>query len=105
MLGISLYELIVIILLMVIFINPKDIPSVIKNIAKCIKKLKSFINDIQKEIKDITKEIEETRENTYETFHDQIEKIRLEISKDINEEYYEEENKKTPQLKINEKNE
>ncbi len=100
MFGISFNELLIILLLMVIFINPKDIPSVIKTIAQFIKKIKSFVYEIEHEIKNITNEIEETKETTYETFHDKIEKLRLDIEKESNLDTFDDEDKKTPKLNI-----
>ena len=100
MLGISLNELILVILLMVIFIKPKDIPSVVNSIAKFWKKLKSFMGEIQTQIKNITEEIDETKDVTYESFHDKIEKVRLEIEKQEELDLYDDIDKKTPKLKI-----
>ena len=83
MFGIGGNELLIIILLMVIFIKPKDIPSVVNFIAKTFKKIRSFISEIRKQINEITSEISDTTEDTTEdieeTFHDKIEKLRLEI--------------------------
>lgn len=100
MLGISLNELILVILLMVIFIKPKDIPSVVNAIAKFWKKIKSFMGEIQIQIKNITEEIDETKDATYESFHDKIEKVRLEIEKQEELDLYDDIDKKTPKLKI-----
>ncbi|MGN0929537.1 MAG: twin-arginine translocase TatA/TatE family subunit [Alphaproteobacteria bacterium] len=100
MLGISLNELILVILLMVIFIKPKDIPSVVNVIAKFWKKIKNFIYEIQTQIQNITDEIDETKNVTYESFHDKIEKVRLEIEKQEELDLYDDIDKKTPKLKI-----
>lgn len=64
---------------MVIFIKPKDIPSVVNFIAKTFKKIRSFISKIRKQINEITSEISDTTDDIEETFHDKIEKLRLEI--------------------------
>ncbi len=79
MFGIGGNELLIIILLMVIFIKPKDIPSVVNFIAKTFKKIRSFISEIRKQINEITSEISDTTDDIEETFHDKIEKLRLEI--------------------------
>lgn len=79
MFGIGGNELLIIILLMVIFIKPKDIPSVVNFIAKTFKKIRSFISKIRKQINEITSEISDTTDDIEETFHDKIEKLRLEI--------------------------
>lgn len=103
MLGISFNELIVILLLMVIFVKPKDIPSVVNAIAKFWRHLKNFIFEIQTQIRNITDEIDDTKNETFETFHDKVERVRLEIEKqasldlDIFDDDF---NKKTPKLKI-----
>lgn len=100
MLGISLNELIIILLLMVIFIKPKDIPSVVNAIAKFWKKLKSFMGEIQNQIKNITEEIDETKDSTFESFHDKVEKVRLSIEKQEELYFCDDTDKKTPKLKI-----
>ena len=79
MFGIGGNELLIIILLMVIFIKPKDIPSVVNFIAKTFKKIRSFISEIRKQLNEITSEISDTTDDIEETFHDKIEKLRLEI--------------------------
>ncbi|MBR1544835.1 MAG: hypothetical protein IJ638_02735, partial [Alphaproteobacteria bacterium] len=79
MFGIGTNELLLIILLMVIFIKPRDIPSVVNFIVSVWKKIKSFVATIQNQIKNITSEISETTDDIEETFHDKIEKLRLEI--------------------------
>ena len=79
MFGIGTNEIIVIILLMVIFIKPKDIPSVVNFIVSVWKKIRSFIQTIKNQIQNITSEISDTTEDIEETFHDKIEKLRLEI--------------------------
>ena len=65
---------------MVIFVKPKDIPSVVNFIAKCFKKIRKFISDVKTQIQNITSEISETKGEVEETFHERIEKLRLEIN-------------------------
>ena len=102
MFGISGNELIVIILLMVIFIKPKDIPSVVNFIAKIWKWIKDFVSEVQEQINKVALEIKETKDETNETFHDKIEKLRLEINQQTD--FFDiDDNKKTPKLKINKK--
>ena len=87
---------------MVIFLKPKDIPSVINYIAKFWKKINSFIYEIQLKIKEITSEIDISKDEIEETFHDKIEKLRLEIYQQ--QEFLDfEETKKTPTLDIKKK--
>ena len=64
---------------MVIFLKPKDIPSVVNFIATVFKKVRDFVASVKKQIQDITSEITETTGEIEETFHDKIEKLRLEI--------------------------
>ena len=97
MFGIGSNELILIILLMVIFIKPKDIPSVVKFIAKIFKKIRNFISHVKGQIDEITNEISDTKDEINETFHDKIEKLRLEIEKEP--EFFD----ITPKLKIEKK--
>ena len=79
MFGIGGNELLIIILLMVIFIKPKDIPSVVNFIARIWKKIQSFIFKVRTQIQNITSEISDTIDETEESFHDRIEKLRLKI--------------------------
>ena len=67
---------------MVIFIKPKDIPSVVNFIAHCFKKIRSFIFNMQKQIREITSEVSDSTDEIDETFHDKIERLRLEIEKE-----------------------
>ena len=64
---------------MVIFIKPKDIPSVVNFVATIFKKIRSFVFEVKKQIQNITSEITDTTDDIEETFHDKIEKLRLEI--------------------------
>ncbi len=80
MFGIGCNELLIIILLMVIFIKPKDIPSVVNFITKCYKKVRKFVSEVRAQIKNITSEITETSDDIEESFHEKIEKLRLEIN-------------------------
>ncbi len=99
MFGISLNELLIIILLMVIFLKPKDIPSVVNFIVRIYKKIRNFIFEIQSQIKKITNEIEDEKTEINESFHDRIEKLRLQIENEP--EFFDlEEKMKTPKLKI-----
>ena len=88
---------------MVIFVKPKDIPSVVNAIAKFWNAVKNFIFEIQTQIRNITDEIDETKDETLETFHDKVERVRLEIEKQntLDLDIYDDElDKKTPKLKI-----
>jgi Sec-independent protein translocase protein TatA len=53
MIGISFGEIIVILIVILLFINPKDIPHIIKY----IKYIKSHFNNLNKEFESITNEI------------------------------------------------
>ncbi len=97
MFGIGGNELLIIMLLMVIFIKPKDIPSVVNFIAKVWKKIQSFVSKIRVQIRNITSEISETTDETEENFHDKIEKLRLKINSEP--EFFD----LTPKLKISKK--
>ncbi|MCR5506630.1 MAG: hypothetical protein K6F04_02145 [bacterium] len=65
---------------MVIFIKPKDIPSVVNFLVKIWKKIQSFVSTIRTQIQNITSEISDTTGDIEETFHDKIEQLRLEIN-------------------------
>ena len=65
---------------MVIFVKPKDIPSVVNFIAKCFKKIRKFVSDVKAQIQNVTSEITKTGDELEESFHEKIEKLRLEIN-------------------------
>ena len=59
-------ELLVIIVLAVLIIGPKDLPVVIRKIASSMKKIKSYISNIQEDIEnsvDLEAEIEKDKKN------------------------------------------
>ena len=88
MFGISINELIVIMLLMVIFIKPKDIPSVVNFLAKIIKKVQEFVFEIRRQINSISSDIDETKDMVEENFQIQQEPEFVDVD----------EVKKTPKL-------
>ena len=101
MFGISFNELVLIILLMVIFIKPKDIPSVVNAIARVFKKLKNFLFEIQTNLKNITDEIDDTEKKVYKTFHEQVEDVRLKIEQEENFNLFDDDYERiTPKLKF-----
>ena len=59
-------ELLVIIILAVLIIGPKDMPIVLKKIASSVKKIKSYISNIQDDIEhsvDVDAEIDKSNKN------------------------------------------
>lgn len=56
MFDISLAELLLIVVVAVVFIGPKDLPVVIKAIAKMLHTLRSFTNEIKQAFDDLAKE-------------------------------------------------
>ena len=59
-------ELLVIIILAVLIIGPKDMPIVLKKIASSVKKIKSYISNIQDDIEhsvEIDTETDKTNKN------------------------------------------
>ena len=59
-------ELLVIIVLAVLIIGPKDLPVVVRKIASSVKKIKSYISNIQEDIEnsvDLEAEIEKDKKN------------------------------------------
>ena len=59
-------ELLVIIVLAVLIIGPKDLPVVVKKIGSSIKKIKSYVSNIQEDIEnsvDLETEIEKDKKN------------------------------------------
>lgn len=82
---------------MVIFIKPKDIPSVVNFLAKIIKKVQEFVFEIRHQINSISSDIDETKDMVEENFHNKIEKLRLQIQQEP--EFFDfDEVKKTPKL-------
>ena len=59
-------ELLVIVILAVLIIGPKDMPIVLKKIANSVKKIKSYISNIQDDIEhsvDVDTEIDKSNKN------------------------------------------
>lgn len=59
-------ELLVIVILAVLIIGPKDMPIVLKKIASSVKKIKSYISNIQDDIEhsvDVDSEIDKSNKN------------------------------------------
>ena len=56
MFDLSLAEILLIIVVAVVFIQPKDLPMLVKSIAKAIKTLRDFGHDIKQTFEDISKE-------------------------------------------------
>ncbi len=59
-------ELLVIVILAVLIIGPKDMPIVLKKIASSVKKIKSYISNIQDDIEhsvDVDAEIDKSNKN------------------------------------------
>ena len=59
-------ELLVIVILAVLIIGPKDMPIVLKKIASSVKKIKSYISNIQDDIEhsvDVDNEIDKSNKN------------------------------------------
>ncbi len=59
-------ELLVIVILAVLIIGPKDMPVVLKKIASSVKKIKSYISNIQDDIEhtvDVDTEIDKSNKN------------------------------------------
>ncbi len=57
MFGISFAELLVIIIIALIFIGPKDMPEIARYIIKMIIKIKKFIQSATAELKEVSKEL------------------------------------------------
>jgi len=59
-------ELLVIIVLAVLIIGPKDLPIVVRKIASSMKKIKTYVSNIQEDIEnsvDLETEIEKDKKN------------------------------------------
>ena len=59
-------ELLVIVVLAVLIIGPKDLPVVLKKISSSIKKIKSYVSNIQDDIENsvnLDEEIDEDKKN------------------------------------------
>ncbi|MDA7564629.1 Sec-independent protein translocase protein TatB [Pelagibacteraceae bacterium] len=59
-------ELLIIVVLAILIIGPKDLPVVLKKIASTVKKVKSYVSNIQDDIEnavDIDAEIEKDKKN------------------------------------------
>ena len=68
MLDISLDELLVVICVIIIFVAPKNLPTIVRSVGRVFKKVRNFIDEIKNEI------------DTEERF-EELKKIEKEISK------------------------
>lgn len=56
MFDLSLAEILLIVIVLVVFIQPKDLPVVIRAIAKFIKSIRDFSHEVKQAFEDIAKE-------------------------------------------------
>lgn len=74
MFGISFNELIIIFLIMVIFLKPRDLPIIINFLVSIWTSLQSFIFKIHEKFKYITSEINDNIKYIDDTFYDNVKK-------------------------------
>jgi Sec-independent protein translocase protein TatA len=80
MLGLSLSEILIILIIAIIFIKPQDLPEIAYNIGKFIANIRKFIRNLQNSYQDISNEIG-------------VEEIKKQINKGINDnEYFDKDN-------------
>ncbi len=53
------FEILIIVVLSILIIGPKDFPKMVKKIGNWVGSLKSYFNEVQKEISDVENSIEE----------------------------------------------
>jgi Sec-independent protein translocase protein TatA len=75
MLGLSLSEILIILIIAIIFIKPQDLPEIAYNIGKFIANIRKFIRNLQNSYQDISNEIG-------------VEEIKKQINKGINDNEY-----------------
>ena len=63
------FELLIIVIISVIVIGPKDFPIVLKKIGNTIGSIKRYFTDIQRSVSEVTK-LDETEENKKENKED-----------------------------------
>tara|TARA_Y100000992_G_C20890142_1_gene315994 strand:+ start:89 stop:310 length:222 start_codon:yes stop_codon:yes gene_type:complete len=63
------FELLIIVIISVIVIGPKDFPIVLKKIGNTIGSIKRYFTDIQQSVSEVTK-LDETEENKKENKED-----------------------------------
>ena len=92
------FELLVIIIVAILVIGPKDFPIVLKKIGSWVGSIKRYFSDVQKDMSEITNLEEKTKDKTLGSyrlflsqnkntpFRDEIEKNILHISTESNEE-------------------
>ena len=60
MLNIGIIELLIIVFFAVLFVKPRDLPVIIKNIGLFFRKIERYFNNLKYEISDIETSIENT---------------------------------------------
>lgn len=56
MFDLSLAEILLIIVVIVVFIQPKDLPVIVKAVARFVKTIRDFTSDLKQAFEDISKE-------------------------------------------------
>jgi Sec-independent protein translocase protein TatA len=69
MIGLGLWEIIVIILAVIVLVNPKEMPEIARKLGKWYKKVRNIREKLDKEAKELENEFRSTdngEENTYD---------------------------------------
>ena len=57
MFGFSLAELIIVLIIIIIFVNPKDLPEIAHFLGRAYYRIRKFFNEIKKQFSEVEKEI------------------------------------------------
>jgi Sec-independent protein translocase protein TatA len=57
MFGFSLAELIIVLLAIIIFVKPKDLPEVAHFLGRCYYRIRKFFNEVKRQFSEVEKEI------------------------------------------------
>ena len=80
MFGLGIWEILVIFLVAIVFINPKDLPKITRKIGYVYGKYRKVIKSINSELKDLAAEIKNPIEDIKNEINKPIDSITRELS-------------------------
>ncbi len=83
MFGIGLYELVIILVITVIVIRPKDLPKIASKAGRIIQKLKKYFLQLRDDFNDISDAVMD--EDNFKTWEDRVDEKRREYDLNVSE--------------------
>lgn len=104
MFSIGLFEIILILLAIVIFVKPEDMPKFFHSVGTLFRKLKNFFIEIKNQISSVTDEFNDTKYELHKTLEDRVDNIKMPEPDLLSyDEMIEKGDRITPKLNVNKK--